>query len=164
MNEKLIEELRKKSVLGRKFEESTYFHAFFEDVFRNMYSEICDQNYYKLKIPDAYIEFLKAFPNGIVHLGDDYGFFGIIDCVSQTINDITLWSPYDEERGKLASWIYIGVRGDKGNIYLCCDSSSDYFGKIEEFYDGSAFMNDTLSDPIKMQNFEEFCQSIMDES
>ncbi|WP_420573261.1 hypothetical protein [Kordia sp.] len=164
MDEKLIEQLKKESILGSKFEESKYFQSFFENVFKDVYSEICDQSYRDFKISDSFITFLKAFPNGINHLGDDYGFFGIVDCISQTMNDITLWSPYDEEGDKLASWIFIGVRGDKGNIYLCCDSSSDYFGKVKEFYDGSAFMGDSLPNPTKLQTFEELCVSIINES
>ena len=133
MDEKLIKELKEKSIPDRKFEESEYFHSSFEDIFKDVYSEICDQNYSNFKIPDSFIEFLRVFPNGIDYLGDGYGFFGILDCISQTFNDITLWSPFDLETGGLVSWIHIGVRRDKENIYLCCDSSSDYFGKGEAF-------------------------------
>ena len=159
MDEKLIKELRARSILGKKFEESESFANNFGSIFKDAFQEISNQYYTDFKIPNCYIQFLRAFPNGI-WLGD-HSFFGTLECVEMTFDDITLWTTLDDEKKNVVPWIFVGVRGDKGNIYLCCDSSSEYFGKIEEFYDGSAFMGNAFYENMKLETFEELLLFIL---
>ncbi|WP_420573742.1 hypothetical protein [Kordia sp.] len=165
MDERLIEKLNiKLSGEFQEYEKNEQFAEYLGNIFRDTYMEITGEYYTSFKIPDSYAQLLKSFPHGfLIDIDHSYSFFGTLGCIESTISDISLWSTLNDERKKIEPWIFIGIRGDKGNIYLCCDSSSDYFGRVEEFYDGSAFMENAIYENMQLETLEELCTNILNQ-
>ncbi len=90
----------------------------------------------RLDLPDDYMEFLLRSDREIVQLGGAYGMtiYGWSLMLTSTI-DLMHGSSDEEDNPRY--WVNVAERGDKGYIFLCCDTQSPLYGKVAEFYDNT---------------------------
>ncbi|RZJ60015.1 MAG: hypothetical protein EOO45_24945 [Flavobacterium sp.] len=110
-------------------------------------------------IPEEYIEFLKILKNDMVAplAGQDLLVYGIYEMVVRTFDY------FDCEGGlgkKTAFWLAVGHRSDRGNFFLCCDTASERYGQVGEFYDSSPFNNENDFYGIGT-SFPDFCRNVL---
>ena len=87
-----------------------------------------------IDLPDEYIDFLREAQFESAQLGGPYGMtvFCGTTMLYRTINWMNV---HDGKEYEPRYWINMAERGDKGFIYMCCDTKSKFYGKVVEFYD-----------------------------
>lgn len=170
----IIEELiRKSSWNGKDNWDQNALKRFLIELLENQFELIYDElpesptaNYWnedqkknckRIDLPEAYLEFLFRSQRQTIQLGGAYGMgiWGWPDMLTSTIDYMEC---SDDETAELILWISIAERGDKGYIFLCCDTKSPLYGLVVEFYDGTPWSCDlpTFPDSDIYGTFEEF--------
>lgn len=145
------------SVGGEYFKSS--LERFFVNSFQAFYKSTYEWNA-NFDIPEDYLEFMEAFENDTVCFhGIEQYIYGFYQMVTYTFNYMHNDSN-EESYDRPIFWLAVGHRNDRGNFFLCCDKSSDLYGKVGEFYDSSPFLDET--DFIEVgESFESFCKNVL---
>jgi hypothetical protein len=149
--------------IARTFKEyyEAYYHYLPRVILQSYWNETKTELRERFEIPNEYQEFLWLSKNDNILL-HDVALYSWSTMLLQTISEMGVY--HEEKVTEPIYWLWIATRGDKGNIFLCCETLSPFFGKVVEFYDGNPWWGSLpqLDDDDVYGTFEEFVKYVMD--